>query len=184
MARPLERRWHETLPQLQERAPASPAAQRPQRLDVTPQERQQLRRLAADLPAVGRAPTTTQAERQELLGLLVQQLALTPVEAPQRQTRMQLLWHPTATTALAVARRRPPERVRTPPPVIEALATLASGRTDAAMAEALHAQGLSSGRGRPFTATAVAWMRHHSQSRNPGADRQVAARTRARADGR
>jgi hypothetical protein len=79
---------------------------------------------------------------------------------------------------------RPTERVRTPPQVLEALAALAAGRTATAMAEALKAPGRSSGRGRPFTAKAVAWMRHHSQMRQPGSDRQVAARTSARADGR
>jgi len=36
----------------------------------------------SDLPAVWRAPTTTQAERKELLGLLIKQIALTPVGHP------------------------------------------------------------------------------------------------------
>jgi hypothetical protein len=58
------------------------------------------------------------------------------------------------------------------------------GRTAAAIAEALNAQGLASGRGRPFTAKAAAWIRHHYQIRKPESDRQVAASTRARADGR
>jgi DNA invertase Pin-like site-specific DNA recombinase len=184
VARTLERRWNEKLQQLQALEQAYTTAQRTQRLDVTPQERQQILRLAADLPAVWRAPTTTQAERKELLGLLLKQIALTPVEAPQRQTRIHLLWHTTATTDLTVARQRSPERVRTPPQVIEAIAILAVGRTDAAIAKALNAQGLSSGRGRPFTAKAVAWIRHHYQIRKPGSDRQVAAGTMARADGR
>jgi hypothetical protein len=87
-------------------------------------------------------------------------------------------------TELTVARLRSPERVQTPPQVIEAITALAVGRTDAAIAEALNAQGLTSGRGRPFTAKAVAWIRHHYQIRKPGSDRQVAAGTRARADGR
>ena len=184
VARTLERRWNETLQQLQELEQAYTTAQRTQRLDITPQERQQILRLAADLPAVWRAPTTTQAERKELLGLLIKQIALTPVEAPQRQTRVQLLWHTTATTDLEVPRMRPTERIRTSPQVIEAIAALASGRTDATIAEALNAQGLSSGRGTPFTTKAVAWIRHHYQIRKPGSDRQIAARTTARADGR
>ena len=184
VVRTLERRWNETLQQLQELEQAYTIAQRTQRLNVTPQERQQILRLAADLPAVWGAPTTTQAERKELLGLLVKQIALTPVEAPQRQTCIHLLWHTTATTDLMVSRLRSSERVRTPPQVIEAIAALAVGRTDAAIAETLNAQGLSSGRGRPFTAKAVAWIRHHYQIRKPGSDRQVAASTMARADGR
>ncbi len=59
---------------------------------------------------------------QELLGLLVKQIALTPFETPQRQTRIHLLWHTTATTELMVARLRSSERVRTPPQVLEAIA--------------------------------------------------------------
>jgi hypothetical protein len=184
VARTLERRWNEKLQQLEDLEQAYATARRTQRLDVTPQERQQILRLAADLPAVWHAPTTTQAERKELLGLLVKQIALTPIEVPQRQTRIHLLWHTTATTDLVVARMRPTERVRTPPQVIKAIAALAVGRTDAAIAEALNAQGLTSGRGRPFTAKAVAWIRHHYEIRKPGSDRQVAARTTARADGR
>jgi hypothetical protein len=66
VARTLERRWNATLPQLQALEQASTIAQRTQRLDVTPQERQQILRLAADLPAVWRAPPTTQAERKAL----------------------------------------------------------------------------------------------------------------------
>src|SRR5262249_15759751 len=184
VARTLERRWNEKLQQLEDLEQAYTTAQRTQRLDITPQERQQILRLAADLPAVWRAPTTTQAERKELLGLLVKQIALTPVETPQRQTHIHFLWHTTATTDLAVPRMRPPERVRTPPQVIEAIAALAVGRTDAAIAEALNAQGLASGRGRPFTAKAVACLRHHYQDAKPGSGRQVAAGTMARADGR
>ena len=109
---------------------------------------------------------------------------MTPIDGPQRQTRVQLLWHTTATTIFAIPRLRAVERVHTPPQVLAALAALAAGRTDAAMAETLNAQGLTSGRGRPFTAKAVAWIRPHSQIRTPGSDRQGAAGTMARADGR
>jgi hypothetical protein len=66
VARTLERRWNAKLQQLQELEQAYTMAQRTQRLDVTPHERQQILRLAAALPAVWRAPTTTQAERKEL----------------------------------------------------------------------------------------------------------------------
>lgn len=66
VVRTLERRWNEQRQQLHALAQAYTVAPRTQRLDVPPQERQQILRLAADLPAVWRAPTTTQAERQEL----------------------------------------------------------------------------------------------------------------------
>ena len=184
VARTLERRWNETLQHLHELEHAYAEAKRSQRLEVSAEERQQILRLAADLPAVWQATTTTQAERKELLGLLVKQIALTPVEGPPRQTEVQLLWHTMATTTLMVPRVYSQDRVRTPSEVIEAITALAPGRTDAAIAEALHAQGLRSSRGTPFTARAVAWIRHKHQIRKPGSDRQVAATTRARADGR
>jgi hypothetical protein len=114
VARTLERRWNEKLQQVEALEQAYAVAQRTQRLDITPQERQQILRLAADLPAVWQAPTTTQAERKELLGRLVKQIALTPVEGPQRQTRGQLLWHTTATTTLEVPRLRAAERIHPP----------------------------------------------------------------------
>src|SRR5262249_18213517 len=125
VARTLERRWNEKLQQLADLEQAYTTAQRTQRLDITPQERQQILRLAADLPAVWRAPTTTQAERKELLGLLVKKIALTPVETPQRQTHIHFLWHTTATTDLAVPRRPPPERGRPPPQGTDATAASA-----------------------------------------------------------
>src|SRR5262249_6903648 len=59
VARTLERRWNEKLQQLQELEQAYTTAQRTQRLDVTPQERQQILRLAADLPALWPAPEGT-----------------------------------------------------------------------------------------------------------------------------
>jgi hypothetical protein len=182
VARTLERRWNETIEHLHELEQAYAEAKRAQRLEVSPRERQQILRLAADLPAVWQASTTTQAERKELLGLLVKQIGLIPLEGPPQQTEVQLLWHTMATTALMVSRLH--DRARTPPEVIEAIKRLAPGHTDAAIAEALNAQGLRSGRDVLFTRHAVAWIRHQHRIRKPGSDRQVAAKTSARSDGR
>jgi hypothetical protein len=184
VARTLERRWNETLQQVEALEQASAEAQRMQRLEVSPEERQQILRLAADLPAVWQAPTTTQAARKELLRRLVKQIALTPVEGSPRQTQGQVLWHTHATTERWVPRPRMRERRRTPPAVVDTIATLAAGRTDDAIAAALNARGLHSGRGQPFTAAAVAWIRDKYQIRKPGSDPRMAARLDARPDGR
>jgi DNA invertase Pin-like site-specific DNA recombinase len=184
VARTLERRWNETLQQVEALEQAYAEARRRQRLEVSPEERQQILRLAADLPAVWQAPTTTQTDRKELLRLLVKQIALTPVEGSPRQTQVQVLWHTHATTELWVPRPSKRERLRTPPAVVDTIATLAAGRTDDAIAAALNAHGLHSGRGQPFTATAVAWIRYKYQIRKPGSDPRMAARLDARPDGR
>jgi hypothetical protein len=160
VARTPERRWNEKLQQVEARDQASAEAQHIQRLEVSPEERQPILRLAADLPAVWQAPTTPQADRQELLSPLVKQLALTPVEGAPRQTPVQVRWHTNATAELWVPRPSKRERLRTPPAVVDTIATLAAGRTDDAIAAALNARGLHSGRGQPCTAAAVAWIRY------------------------
>ncbi|MBI4334735.1 MAG: recombinase family protein, partial [Chloroflexi bacterium] len=184
VARTLERRWNEKLRQLEEIEQAYAQARQRERLDLSPQKRQQILRLASDLPAVWRAPTTTQAERKGLLGLLVKQIALTPADLPQRQTRVQILWHTEATTELWVARPSIKERFRTPRQVVEAIARLAAGRLDEEIAAALNEQELRSGRSKPFTAASVAWVRYKHGIRKPGSDPRMAARTDARSDGR
>jgi recombinase-like zinc beta ribbon protein len=110
VARTLERRWHETRPPVEALERAAAEARRRQRRAVSQEERPQILRLAADLPAVWQAPITTQAERQELLSRLVQQIALTPVEGSPRQTQVQGRWHTEATTARGVP--RPSQRAR------------------------------------------------------------------------
>jgi hypothetical protein len=95
-----------------------------------------------------------------------------------------VLWPTHATTELWGPRPSKRERLRTPPAVVDTSATLAAGRTDDAIAAALNAHGLHSGRGQPFTATAVAWIRDKYQSRTPGSDPRMAARLAARPDGR
>jgi hypothetical protein len=118
------------------------------------------------------------------LRLRVTQVALTPLDGPPRQTRVQVLWQTQATTALVVPRPTTHARVRTPLEVVDAIATLATGRTDDAMAAVRKAQGLRSGRHQPRTPDAVAWIRYTYHLRKPGSEPPMAARLDARPDGR
>jgi hypothetical protein len=116
--------------------------------------------------------------------VLVTPVALTPLDGPPRQTRVQVLWQTPATTALVVPRPTTHARVRTPLEVVDAIATLATGRTDDAMAAVRKAQGLRSGRHQPRTPDAVAWIRYTDHLRKPGSEPPMAARLDARPDGR
>jgi hypothetical protein len=184
VARTLEQRWNEQLQHLREVERAYAEARRTQRLAVSPEGRHQILRLAADLPAVWSAATTTQADRKRLLGLLVKQVALTPVDAVPRQTQVQVLWHTEAITALIVPRPSRQERTRTPPDVVSTVATLAVTHTDTAIAALLNARGLRSGKGHAFTAAAVVWVRRKYGIAKPNVDPRQAARLAARPDGR
>jgi len=184
VARTLERRWNDQLQHLHEVEQAYAEARRTQRLEIAPEERHQILRLAADLPAVWSAATTTHADRKRLLGLLVKQVALTPVDSPLRQTQVQVLWHTEAVTVLTVPRLSRKDRTRTPSDVISTIATLAPTHTDAAIAILLNARGLRSGKGRAFTATAVVWVRRKYDITKPLLDPHQAACLEARPDGR
>jgi len=184
VARTLERHWNEQLQHLHEVERAYAEARQTQRLAVSPEARTQILQLAAHLPAVWSAATTTQAERKRLLGLLVKQVALTPVDTAPRQTQGQGLWHTDVVTTLTVPRPSRRERTRTPSDVVSTVATLAATHTDAAIAALRNTRGLRSGKGRSFTPAAVVWVRRKYGIAKPLMDTRHAARLEARPDGR
>jgi hypothetical protein len=184
VARTLARRGHEQRQQVAALDRAQAEARRPQRLEGSPPERQQMLPWAAALPAVWTAPPPPPADRKARLRGLVPQMALTPADAPRRQRRVQVRWQTEATTERWGPRPGQRDRRRTPPEVVEALAHLATGHPADRIAAALTARGRRSGRHRPVTRDAVAWIRDTSHSRQPGSDPQVAARTDARPAGR
>lgn len=153
------------------------------RLEISEPQRQQILRLANDIPAVWFSPTTTAQERKEMLSLLVKQVAITPIDHPQRQTRIAILWHTGAITELVATRPTTQEKLRTSEQVVQTVRELAAGRTDCEIATELNKRGLLSGRGRPFTGSAVAWKRLQFQIEKPGSDPGFARRVGIRSDG-
>ena len=129
VARTLEKRWNEKLQQLAELEVAYKQARQVERLELNQQQRQQILRLASDLPALWHSETTTAAERKEMLGLLVKQVALSPLESPTRQTQIAILWHTDTKTELLIKRPTSSEKFSTSPEVIEAIRELRAGQT-------------------------------------------------------
>lgn len=140
-------------------------------------------RLARDLPEVWHSPTTTAGERQEMLGLLIKQIAITPVESPTRQTHIAILWHTGATSELSSERPSMAQKLGTPAEVIATVRELAAAHNDAAIAVELNRRGLLSGRGRAFTASSVAWIRWKNQIPKPGGSHVFAGTEGIRDDG-
>lgn len=128
-------------------------------MELTYSQRQQILQLANDIPILWHASCTTNQERKEILGLLVKQVAITPIDAPERSTRIQILWHTGATTQLIATRLTIAEKLRTPNLVIQLVSELAMGRTDTEIAHELNRRGLVSGQGRAFTTAGIAWIR-------------------------
>jgi hypothetical protein len=184
VVRTLERRWEDALSELAEVERRHAEERAAPRLTLSEEQRASILRLAQDLPAVWRAPTTKSEDRKDLLGLLVQQIALVPEDLPRRQTRVRLLWHGGAATELTVDRPDKYDALATPPAILELIRGLMPDHTDAEVASILAARGLRTGRGGPWTRSAVVSARHGHDLPRRDKDSRAAARLTPREDGR
>lgn len=143
VVRQLEKDWNEALAERQRLGEDYDRhlASRPRTL--TAGEREQVRALAADLPAVWNAETTTDADRKQLLRHLIEQVTVTVI-GDSEQVDVEVTWaggHRTAgrvarpVAALAQLSYFPRLRQRTEELVV-------AGCTAAQIAEALNAEGL------------------------------------------
>jgi hypothetical protein len=136
VARALERDWNERLTALarleREYAALPPLTARL----VGAEERQGILALAPDVPAVWHAPTTTQAERKQLLRCLIKDVTL--AKCPMT-IMVAIRWQTEACTVLEVSRPpRAAEARRTPPTMVERIRTLAPTLTDRQIAITLN----------------------------------------------
>jgi DNA invertase Pin-like site-specific DNA recombinase len=160
VARNLEREWNERLREVDELEREYEQVKEREHLVLTDDDRRRIVAIARDLPAVWRAPTTTHADRKNLVRLLVREISLTPVDIPKRATRARVLWQTGAVSELLVSRPGKGESVETSPQVIDGVRELAAqGNSDPQIAATLNERGLRSGRGRPLTRSSVEWIR-------------------------
>jgi hypothetical protein len=108
-------------------------------------------------PTLWRAPTTTNAERKQLLRCLVKDVTLTRQEAA---IHVGIRWQTEACTTATVPRPAPAHILyRTPAAVVQRIRELAAAQPDRAIAAQLNAEGLTSGWGHAFTAGIVRRLR-------------------------
>ncbi|UEM07673.1 recombinase zinc beta ribbon domain-containing protein (plasmid) [Skermanella rosea] len=157
VARTLERHWEAALA-----AEADLRAEYERFLAHQPavlsgEEQAEIRRLAADLPALWHAPTTTMADRQAVVRQILDRVVV-GVEGHSETVTLECRWaggHSTRTTlARPVARL---EQLSTYPALLERVAALhADGRTAPAIADTLNAEGWVPPKRRgPFSAATV-----------------------------
>ena len=84
VGRELERRWEEALKSQRQLEDEYERWQRTAPGRLSPDDERAIRSLAADLPAVWRAATTTPAERQRIARLLIEQVSVTVDKASER----------------------------------------------------------------------------------------------------
>jgi DNA invertase Pin-like site-specific DNA recombinase len=157
VARTLEARWEAKLAALTE---AALATARQTRAPLP--GRDELLRLAADLPRLWDDPATSAKDRKRLLRTMIADITLLPDE--HGQVRIGVRWHTGATDLITTTRRGPD---RTPPEALELITRLGPLLNNHQLASELNAAGLRTGKNRPFDAKAVSWARHAHKVRAP-----------------
>src|SRR5262249_44119742 len=100
---------------------------------------------ADDLPLVWQAATTTQAERKQLLRLLIKDVTLTKLPTT---IRIAVRWQTEACSVMEIERpKRAADAKRTAPTVVARVRTLAPTHTDAQIATCLNREGCVRGTG-------------------------------------
>jgi DNA invertase Pin-like site-specific DNA recombinase len=182
VARSLERDWNEKLTALDrlEREYAAPPT--PDSLVVNKEERARILALAQDVPLVWHAPTTTAAERKQLLRLLMKDVTLTKQPTT---IAIAVRWQTEACSTLEVARpQRAADAKRTAPAVITRSRALAPTHTDEQIAHCLNAEGFRSGSGGTCSTSKVQWLRYVYHIQNDCPRGPAACPTGQRGDGR
>ena len=156
VARTLEQRWETKLRDLADAETAVAAAQA---AHVPLPPRAALEALAADLPRLWSAETTSDRDRKRLLRTLVADVTLMSTPGNE-QVRVGIRWQSGATDELTV-RRPPPASIarRTPPAAVE-FVRRRSDEQDEELVTLLNHAGLVTGTRRPFDVKAVRWLRH------------------------
>jgi DNA invertase Pin-like site-specific DNA recombinase len=142
VARELERQWEEALRHEQHEQEAYARFRREQPAELTPGERDAVRRLAHDLPSLWAAPETTPQDRQEIVRLLLDQVTV-DVRGDSEQVDVTLHWAGGVESRHRLIRPvQRYEQLSTYPRLMARLETLHhEGLSFAQMAEHLNAEG-------------------------------------------
>ena len=182
VARNLERNWNEKLAEVERLEREYLTWPKPKALQPTAQQRQQILALAQDLPTVWHAPTTTFAERKQLLRFLIKDVTLT---RHQSTIHLGIRWQTQALSELNVpCPKRIYEAQQTPSVVVDRIRQLASTYSDPHIASLLNQADLTTGTGKPFTGNRVRWVRNRYDIPTACPDAPSACPSGQRGDGR
>ncbi len=157
VARTLEGEWEACLQELEVVRHQYEDARRERRVQLTDKDRERVRELARDLPSVWHAPTTKPADRKAMLRIVIEAIAIRPIDVPERKTHIHVQWSSGAVDELIIPRMR---HRNTPKEAIERICELSvMGIRDADIAVKLNEEQLLTGQLRPWNAPAVKRVR-------------------------
>ena len=158
VARSLEREWNEKLAEVDQLEREYALLPKQAALLLTAAQREQIRALAHDLPAIWHAPTTTFAQRKQLVRWLIKDVTLSK---RGNVIDVAIRWQTEALTRLAIPRYKMSwEERQTSPQVVERVRELAPTHTNAQIAALLNEEGERAGMGGSFTVSKIEWIRY------------------------
>lgn len=158
VARTLEGDWNAKLRDVARLEREATERPRPCPYPLSAEERQRIVALAQDVPALWQAPTTSQAERKQLLRFLIRDVTLT---LRAHTIDIGIRWQSGVATQRSIP--RPPrscDKYRTDPCIVEQIRALAPRHCDRQIADLLTADGWRTRRGEPFTENKVNCIRY------------------------
>ena len=159
VASTLERRWNETLLQLEDLKKQAAEFQRQEARVATPEQKAKVLALAMDLPRLWHAPTTPSKDRKRMLRLLIKDITVDK-SANRKQITAHIRWQGGACSDLSVPLpANIADRLRYPAAVVDRVRDLAPGSLDAEIAEKFNREGHVSATGKPYTAKMIQWIR-------------------------
>jgi DNA invertase Pin-like site-specific DNA recombinase len=163
VAATLERDWENQLQALAKLEKDWQKAQADLATPLDAAEIAQIQALAADLPALWQAETTTNTDRKRLLRCLIQDVTLDAFTDP-KITQVFVRWQTGLVTHLQVPRPQPGRRASQT--LLERITTLALTFSDLQIAERLNAEGFTTPTGLAWTAARIFGLRrkNHIQS--------------------
>jgi DNA invertase Pin-like site-specific DNA recombinase len=162
VAAELEKRWNEALLAVRQLEQDYAVVQCTELSPLTDTERQMVRQLATDLPALWQAPTTSMADRKRLLRVLIQEVTVTTHPETRSATAV-ILWSGGATTTQEVTCPPLGWHCVTDPAIVQRIRDLAQSEPDHRIAERLNAEGLQTRTGKAWTYQRVQSMRKQYQ---------------------
>jgi DNA invertase Pin-like site-specific DNA recombinase len=155
VARSLESRWEQKLRELTE----AEAELAEQNAPAPEPSREQIERLARDLPKLWAADSTQDRDRKRLLRTMITDVTITS-QPTGGELSVGIRWRSGASEQHTIQRPKTRQEViRTPSEAIELTRRLAPDHPNTQIAEQLNAAGLRTGTGGPFAAEHVQWIR-------------------------
>ncbi len=174
----LEKAWEEKLLAYQHLQQEWQQLQSQTLAPLSEAERQRLRQLAQDVPALWQAETTTPQDRKRLLRCLIRDVTLDSVSQPGF-SRITVRWHTGTTTTVIVPRPKPGRH--TALPLLDRIRTLAQTHPDDLIAATLNQEGWHTYTGLPWSRVRVASFRRKNHL--PTACPAVSSTSGPRGDG-